>query len=141
MYDPSEVKVWIERAEHDFADATAFLRRRESFFLNMVCFHCQQTAEKYLKALLVFHETPFPKVHNLLRLLRLCAKFAPALKSHQDSFALLNPYTVHFEKPGEEAEAKLAWETVKNIRTALRGCFPAELLKPSGNKDSNHDRA
>jgi HEPN domain-containing protein len=132
MGDWDEVKEWIQRAEHDFANAMAFLQRGESFSWNMACFHCQQTAEKYLKALLVLHKTRFPKVHNLLRLLRLCVKFEPSLESYKDSFALLNPYTVHFEKPGKEAEARRAVETVTNIRRVLRDCFPAELLEPAG---------
>jgi len=131
MHDPDEVKLWIKRAEHDFKGAIEFSHRREGFARKMVCFHCQQVAEKYLKAFLVLHETAFPKVHDLRRLLHLCTKFEPTLKSHRDSFELLRPYSVHFEEPIDEAEAGLAVETVTNIRNILRDFFPSELLQTS----------
>jgi len=137
MHDPDEVKLWIKRAEHDFKDATVFLRRQESFARKMVCFHCQQTAEKYLKAFLVLHATAFPKVHDLRRLLRLCMKFEPTLESYSDSFEILRPYSVHFEEPIDEAEAKLAVETITNIRSVLRYFFPSEITtrtKPQPNR-------
>ena len=89
-----------------------------------------------MRALLVLHKTKFPKVHDLLRLLRLCAKFEPGLEAHRDAFAFLSPYTVHFEKPGKEAEARRAVETIKNIRKVLRACFPPELLEPSDNGEN-----
>ncbi len=131
MYDPDEVKEWIKRAEHDFKDAIELSHRQESFSRKMVCFHCQQTAEKYLKAFLVLHETAFPRVHDLRRLLRLCIKFEPTLESYRDSFELLRPYSVHFEQPIDEAEARLAVEAATNIRSVLRDFFPSELLQTS----------
>ena len=36
-----------------------------------VCFHCQQAAEKYLKALLQDLREPIPHTHDLVRLLNL----------------------------------------------------------------------
>jgi HEPN domain-containing protein len=131
MHDPDEVKLWIKRAEHDFKDATVFLRQRESFARKMVCFHCQQTAEKYLKAFLVLHETAFPKVHDLRRLLRLCIKFEPALEAYRDAFELLRPYSVHYEPPIDEAEAGRAVEAVTKIRNVMREFFPSEFLQTS----------
>jgi len=129
MHDPDEVKLWIKRAEQDFKNAVEFLPRQGSFARKMVCFHCQQTAEKYLKAFLVLHETTFPKVHDLRRLLRLCVKFESALESYRDSFELVRPYSVHFEELIDEAEARRAVETVTNIRDVLRNFFPSELLQ------------
>ena len=35
----------------------------------VVGFHCQQTVEKYLKALLTFYQVEFPKTHEIERLL------------------------------------------------------------------------
>jgi len=39
--------------------------------LDSVCFHAQQTVEKVLKALLTVYGTPFPKTHDLARLVQL----------------------------------------------------------------------
>lgn len=42
----------------------------------IVCFHCQQAAEKYLKALLIYKEVEkIPKTHNIDLLLNLCTKY------------------------------------------------------------------
>ena len=43
---------WVERAEEDYAIARFALRRKPPFTYS-ACFHAQQCAEKYLKALLV----------------------------------------------------------------------------------------
>jgi HEPN domain-containing protein len=37
-----------------------------------VCFHAQQTAEKYLKALLQENGKTIPRIHNLVDLVSLC---------------------------------------------------------------------
>ncbi len=42
----------------------------------IVCFHCQQAVEKYLKAFLIYKKVEIvPKTHNIDLLLNLCAKF------------------------------------------------------------------
>ncbi len=43
---------WIDKAEGDFATASREIRVRKSPNYDAVCFHAQQCAEKYLKALL-----------------------------------------------------------------------------------------
>jgi HEPN domain-containing protein len=43
---------WVEKAEWDFATANREIRVRKSPNFDAVCFHAQQCAEKYLKALL-----------------------------------------------------------------------------------------
>ena len=42
---------WIRKAEDDFRAAGVLAAGSEPFH-DQVCFHCQQSAEKYLKALL-----------------------------------------------------------------------------------------
>jgi HEPN domain-containing protein len=43
---------WVEKAEGDFATAKREIRVRKTPNFDAVCFHAQQCAEKYLKALL-----------------------------------------------------------------------------------------
>jgi len=43
-----EVKEWINKAEADFEGAMHLARRRKKPLPDLVCFHCQQCAEKYL---------------------------------------------------------------------------------------------
>ena len=43
---------WVKKADADFVAANK-LRRGRVALHDQVCFHCQQAAEKYLKALMV----------------------------------------------------------------------------------------
>jgi len=98
---------------------------------DLVCFHCQQAAEKFLKAFLICQKTPFAKTHDLLALLELCTKHHPEFELRSELFEVLNPYSVRFRYPGEEAtaeEARLAIKTIKKIAVFMRDLFPRELL-------------
>ena len=65
------VRQWVEKAEDDLTNAEHTLTLRENCPLGTVCFHAQQCAEKYLKALLVSLSIDFPKSHDLGELLLL----------------------------------------------------------------------
>jgi HEPN domain-containing protein len=52
----SQVAEWISKAEGDFLTAGRELRARKSPNYDAVCFHAQQCAEKYLKAVLQENE-------------------------------------------------------------------------------------
>jgi HEPN domain-containing protein len=54
---------WLEKAAADFGAAEQ-LRAQSGRFREIIAFHCQQAAEKYLKALLVRHQIEFPKTHE-----------------------------------------------------------------------------
>jgi HEPN domain-containing protein len=40
---------WVKKAEEDYLAALDLARRRNRQLHNSVCFHCQQSAEKYMK--------------------------------------------------------------------------------------------
>ena len=61
---------WIRKAEDDFRVAALIAAGSEPFH-DQVCFHCQQSAEKYLKALLEELGQSIPKSHDLEDLLDL----------------------------------------------------------------------
>ena len=66
------VNKWIKKAEKDLLTAERELSFEDPI-TDTVCFHCQQTVEKYLKAFLVYHQIYFPKTHRIMDLLELCA--------------------------------------------------------------------
>lgn len=134
MRDVEEIKEWLKKAEEDFAGALHLHRRRAKPLPDLVCFHCQQAAEKYLKALLILHEVVFPKTHDLISLLELCLPFQPELELLREPVELLNPYSVRFRYPGEESsqeDVKQAIKTTKAIIHMMRGYFPGELQPAS----------
>jgi len=55
MVDTEIVREWIAKADDDFEFALANLKEGKPF-LALICFHFQQSAEKYLKAYIVAHE-------------------------------------------------------------------------------------
>src|SRR5512133_693193 len=71
MSDPSDQFDWVEYAEEDLIMAKSALRRSKPLTTSS-CFHSQQCAEKYLKAILVSRDIEFPKTHDLLILNTLC---------------------------------------------------------------------
>lgn len=71
MSDPNNPQDWVAYAEEDFDVAKTTLRRSKPF-ISPSCFHSQQCAEKYLKAMLVSKNVEFPKTQDLLALNTLC---------------------------------------------------------------------
>ena len=55
---------WVRKAETDFRGALRLASADEPFH-DLVSFHCQQSAEKYLKALLEELGRHIPKTHAL----------------------------------------------------------------------------
>jgi HEPN domain-containing protein len=70
---------WVEKAEKDFATASREFRARKLPNYDPVCFHSQQSAEKYLKAILQEWNISFSKTHNLTTLLGLITPREPPL--------------------------------------------------------------
>jgi HEPN domain-containing protein len=76
---------WIRKTEHDYLAAVDLSLRRVRPLHDMVCFHCQQSAEKYLKASLEEASIHFPKTHDLESLLALLLPLAPLWAAHPPS--------------------------------------------------------
>jgi HEPN domain-containing protein len=122
MTELSELKSWIAHAEDDFESATVLMRRKKPL-LNSACFHAQQCAEKYMKALLIFKDQNFPKVHDLTILDDLCNAAGVFLGMDKTNFARLTAYAVMTRYPGDEPtieETKDAIEIAKSVRQFAR---------------------
>ena len=104
---------WIQKAEGDLATARRELRARTVPNYDAACFHAQQCAEKYLKALLQEAVTPFGKTHNLSLLLDLLKDQYPALELIRPTLAMLSAYAVEYRYPGESADKAVAKQAVK----------------------------
>lgn len=117
---------WIEKAEGDFITAGRELKARKSPNYDAVCFHSQQTAEKYLKAYLHESEQIIPKTHVLLDLLAICVKIDNTFLLIQPDVNALEGYAIQFRYPGQRAEkidAKQAYMNAGIIRKFLRTKF------------------
>lgn len=114
---------WVLKAEGDFATAGREIRARKMPNYDAVCFHCQQCAEKYLKAILQENEKRIPKTHNLLELLALILKFDRNYELLKADLDVLEEFSVRYRYPGDTAEieeAKSAYVAVKTVREFIR---------------------
>lgn len=122
MSEINNPQAWVEKAEEDFVLAKSSLRRRKPLATG-TCFHAQQCAEKYMKALLVFKKADFPKTHDLLVLNDLCSRAGIFLEIDPKLLNSLTDYAVRTRYPGEGPtidDAKEAMETAKLIRSFSR---------------------
>jgi HEPN domain-containing protein len=90
-------KEWITKAEEDFRYALVGLEHSELFAL--VCFHFQQPAEKYLKAVIVEKELGFRPVHDLNELIAIIEKALPEARSIGEDCAFINPFYIDTRYP------------------------------------------
>jgi HEPN domain-containing protein len=123
MTDQEEVTEWTARAETDYKAAIDLARRRKDPLPEAVCFHCQQCAEKYLKAFLISREVSFPKIHDLIALKKLCVKEEGTFELIHDLLEALEGYDVAIRYPGETATVEDAREAVaamKEVRKFVR---------------------
>ncbi len=122
MSDPSKPAAWIERAEEDYLMARSALRRKRPLAYS-ACFHAQQCAEKYLKALLVAKGSAFPKTHDLLMLRDLIEKAGVMVPVEGKQLQILSDYAVWTRYPGEDPtveDAREAMEIAKSVRQFAR---------------------
>ena len=108
---------WIDKAKGDFHTASREARVRKMPNYDAVCFHCQQCAEKYLKAFLQEQDQPLGRTHDLIELLELCLLLDPTFDIQRDTLKDLTKYAVEFRYPGEMAVREDARATLRAVRT------------------------
>jgi len=69
--------------------------------LEIICFHCQQAAEKYLKGYLLYKGIFPPKIHELDILCRNCFEFDAAFRNILQECVILSDYSVQPRYPNE----------------------------------------
>jgi HEPN domain-containing protein len=119
MSGTTDPRAWAARAEEDYLLAQSALRRKKPL-TSGACFHAQQCAEKYLKALLVRAGQPFPRVHDLLALQDLCMQNGVLVSVEPDQLDLLSSYAVRVRYPGEDATADEARQALVIARSVRR---------------------
>ncbi len=130
----AEVHRWVEKGENDFRNAEYVLTLVENCPFDTVSYHCQQCAEKYLKAALICQNVEFPRTHDLVVLFNLLNKSEPLTLRIED-IQPLNRYSIEARYPGnwepiEESEARAAFEMVRKIRDVVRAqLFPVLAAK------------
>ena len=114
------VHQWIKIAERDMLTSQRELEIVPNV-TDIICFHCQQAVEKYLKAFLTKHQIEFPKTHSIMTLINLCSGIDSSFKEKLLKADLLTDYAVEIRYPDEWyeptiEEARNAYELAKEVK-------------------------
>jgi HEPN domain-containing protein len=131
MDKQTELRQWIEIADSDFTAAQHMAKNMWPIPYAIICFRCQQAAEKYLKWVLVLHDIDPPKIHDLEELEKLCENICPQFNSLFEKCAVLTEYAVHSrypeEKQLEEYDMDRAIKYANSIMEFVRSQFPEQF--------------
>lgn len=98
MVDQSVISEWLAKADEDYLFTEKYLKDEDGFFAPL-CFHCQQAAEKYLKAYIVAKSLVFQKIHDLNELRAVCQDHTESFEEIRDECALLSRYYIDTRYP------------------------------------------
>ncbi|MDO8618383.1 MAG: HEPN domain-containing protein [Candidatus Daviesbacteria bacterium] len=119
MVNSKIVEGWINKANEDLLYAKASVDEKLEFYAQ-ICFHLHQAAEKFLKSYIVAKELNFQKIHDLTRLLQICAKDDTDFNSLNDLVIELNPYYIEARYPEfiisvDKSQTEKALKTAEQI--------------------------
>jgi HEPN domain-containing protein len=122
----------VQKAEEDLVLAEHGLALRENCPYDLICYHAQQCAEKYLRALLAWQALRVPRTHDL----RFLVRQMPAdlkLDIELDHVITLNRYSIETRYPEnwddiERPEAERAVALARAVRDAVRLILSASTL-------------
>ena len=87
----TEANEWIRYANNDL-EAIEILASHHPQKLEIICYLCQQSAEKMLKSFLIYSNVKPPKKHELDELCDMCRNINESFTDMFDSCDRLNPY-------------------------------------------------
>ena len=103
MKNKKFVLEWMKRAKSNLERAKAGQISEDILFEDL-CFDCQQSVEKVLKALLISYDIEFPRTHSIGRLLELIKKVGIEIPETILQAVELTEYAVNARYPGELEE-------------------------------------
>src|SRR5712691_1606100 len=94
-------------------------------------FHCQQAAEKFIKAYLTYKQAPFRKTHELKDLAAACEEIDPTLGPALSPSFKLTQYAWKFRYPGAPydpgiEEVEQARSLARSVRDEILRRLPSE---------------
>ena len=98
-----DAKEWLSFAEADLGVAEHLNKTYHPKPLEIICFHCQQAAEKAVKSIIVLNGSQggIPKKHDLFLLLNQIKNMVSIDEKYYDYADILAPYGVAMRYPNE----------------------------------------
>ena len=111
---------WLDKANDDLRVAVYLSAMHHPTPDEIICFHCQQSAEKYLKAFIFLQDIEPDKTHDLRELLTTCEKFAPSFSILLSKLNSLTKYGVMPRYPNQlqitNDDMKIAIQYAKDVQ-------------------------
>lgn len=123
-----EIKQWLTKAEHDLRSARCLFGANPPL-VDTAVYHCQQAAEKAVKAFLATKDCSLQKTHLLLPLVEQCMEYDDTFSALRDAAEILTPYSTAFRYPGDVIEPML--EDVEEAIELARHVFDFVLVRLS----------
>jgi len=125
------VRHWLAIALDDLASARKLAQEPDAH-LNTAVFHCQQAAEKAVKAYLVFRDQPFEKIHDIAKLMNQAAGLEPRFQPLFSLGAPLTRFVAQFRYPSveiaaSEAEFEEALQAAQQLFSFVLSLLPKEV--------------
>ena len=118
------IREWIYEGNNDLGLAK-FVIDNDGPYYDLVCFHCQQAAEKYLKAYIIYLRLYYKKIHNISYLLNVIKrrKEVPDILFKKakflEEYAIDSRYPDHWNDPTLE-ETKKCIESAEMFKVFIK---------------------
>ena len=131
MFDESDLALgWMKKGDSDLLTVQRLMPDGGPF--DTACFHAQQAAEKYLKAVLAYAESEIPRTHNLEDLEKLCAQAVTNWDIRGAAVSKLTRYAVEgryeFDFWPDESETTAALAIAQAVRDAVVAVLPSRAI-------------
>jgi HEPN domain-containing protein len=117
--DYEEVKEWLRLADDDL-DSARILNKSVRKHYAIICYHCAQAVEKYLKGYLVYNEIIPKKTHDLLFLNNLCIELDKDFEEIITECGYVNRFAKDIRYPHkyeiDESDVHYAINAVERVR-------------------------
>lgn len=109
------VKLWFKKSASDLKTAKLLKNFNDNEQDYFIAFACQQSIEKSIKGFLSFHNSRFPKTHDLQTLSKQALEIEPNLKSLSIDVKRITEFAVTYRYP----DAALDPITQKELKATL----------------------
>ncbi|MDT3698664.1 MAG: HEPN domain-containing protein [Thermincola sp.] len=114
MVDTKRYKEWLIMAEKDLKSARILFEHDADY--GIVCFHCQQAIEKYLKGYLIFKSGELAEGHSLVKLCKKVAGFERSFEKLLKDCAFVNAFYIETRYPAEDPMSVAREDVVECFR-------------------------
>ena len=118
---------WLDKGKDDLRSAEYLSTMHHPTPDEIICYHCQQSAEKYLKGFIFSHDIEPDKTHDLEYLLEICQQYYAEFSTLSSKIDVLKRYAVSPRYPNElgitNEDTKTALSYAKSIQEFVMKIF------------------